>query len=524
MPLDPERRKQLQERLEALQRIQIFQDLNPNNEADLIEMDEERYAMLEIDGGGFHVTYTLELLMRLEQEAGLPCYRLFDLLTGSSAGAFTVALMNSGMTAKELSDFWDGEATELFPYRDPWVGDYLKFLRNTGQNFWEFYTRNTLLTFRGDPLIDKKPFRDFCRRHFGDRRFKEAVQPGRAGMLLMTKDVKSGYILPLGTVPLPGGRYAGVMNSSDLLIRAVMEGAGSAPGIWQPLAHYIDGGFGVFNSPDMLVLATLAHLRSDHFPRSMELMNGDRSIREAYEKKYVSIPEKFYKEENAYKIALMSFGTAISSAELMPTSIAMNPAASSYLWMLYLVSEEVNDTSMSQDWFLSSPQLAPWLDFRRNDLSFSDSVFKSALQLGPFSEHFGKIPGISGQSTTTVTSEDVYWMLWPLDPDYSPFFRALGRSTLRFMEAHNLPGQLFYHGAARLLRNFDPNMPNPKTEPWSQDKFSASLAATLGSVDWLERQPTGKSIAQTLAPSVYSMVPPFFQKDNPMVPNPAEDS
>ena len=70
--------------------VQAYQNLN---------VDQNHRIILSLDGGGVRGILTLQLLKKLEEVAGAPCYEFCDLVAGTSTGAIIAGLIAFGKTA-----------------------------------------------------------------------------------------------------------------------------------------------------------------------------------------------------------------------------------------------------------------------------------------------------------------------------------------------------------------------------------------------------------------------------------------
>src|SRR6185369_13019758 len=66
-----------------------------------LHIPPQNRALLTLDGGGIRGIMTIQLLKALEEQAGAPCFRIFDLCAGTSTGGIIAGLIASGRTALE---------------------------------------------------------------------------------------------------------------------------------------------------------------------------------------------------------------------------------------------------------------------------------------------------------------------------------------------------------------------------------------------------------------------------------------
>ena len=70
--------------------------------------------ILSLNGGGSLGYITLGLLERLEEEAGMPCYKIFDLISGVSTGAIAGFGLANGSSAKEIKELYKKFIPSIF--------------------------------------------------------------------------------------------------------------------------------------------------------------------------------------------------------------------------------------------------------------------------------------------------------------------------------------------------------------------------------------------------------------------------
>src|SRR5258708_30911282 len=89
-------------------RLQAFKNL---------AIDPQRRAILCLDGGGMRGILTIQLLKKLEEIAGIPCYELFDIVAGTSTGAIIAGLITTGHNAIQIEKMYEELVTEVFDKR-----------------------------------------------------------------------------------------------------------------------------------------------------------------------------------------------------------------------------------------------------------------------------------------------------------------------------------------------------------------------------------------------------------------------
>ena len=70
----------------STERLKAFQNLN-------IKVGNR--TILCLDGGGMRGILTIQLLKKLEEVSTLPCYKLFDMVAGTSTGGIIAGLITT---------------------------------------------------------------------------------------------------------------------------------------------------------------------------------------------------------------------------------------------------------------------------------------------------------------------------------------------------------------------------------------------------------------------------------------------
>ena len=283
--------KRLRDRLIVLHRLDICKDLDPNDEIDLLQLWLDRTVILTVDGGGFYILWTMQLLKELETVANrategepalsenrhYPCGDIFDVVAGTSAGAVTAALIGKGWSAEKIErDFWASRAKTIWNYRNPLQGFFLDFLIENNFSLSHYLWRSFFFSV-DPPLVDKKNFRDWAREEFENVTMGEFSTENRMGLFLMSTDMNTGYTVPAGGLINPLAEVRNLVaeagkptapiwcrpGNDSVLVRAALEAAASPPLLVQPLGQYIDAGAGPDNDPTLTVLREIYRLRKD---------------------------------------------------------------------------------------------------------------------------------------------------------------------------------------------------------------------------------------------------------------------
>ena len=94
-----------------------------------LNIDLSDRVIISLDGGGMRGILTIQLLKKLEEVAGIPCFDLFDMVAGTSTGGIIAGLIVKGLTATEIEEKYDELIAEVFHKRPSVTGSSI--LRNT---------------------------------------------------------------------------------------------------------------------------------------------------------------------------------------------------------------------------------------------------------------------------------------------------------------------------------------------------------------------------------------------------------
>ena len=78
------------------------------------------FRILALSGGGYRGLYTAKVLAGLEEVSGIPLYRRFDLIAGTSVGGILGLAVASGRTSMaDAVDLMAERGTEIFGHCGP---------------------------------------------------------------------------------------------------------------------------------------------------------------------------------------------------------------------------------------------------------------------------------------------------------------------------------------------------------------------------------------------------------------------
>jgi predicted acylesterase/phospholipase RssA len=311
---------------------------------DALKINRRNRLLLSLDGGGIRGIMTLQMLKKLEQLAGLPCYELFDMVAGTSTGGIIAGLIASGKTAAQVETL------------------YVELVR-------EVFTKRGLLANRyaNPPEYTKVKYREILKEILLDGTIQDACSKTGTDILITSKDVAAGEETYF-TCFEHKGNYTGTYK--DILLRAALEATMSAPTYFTPLERFVDGGTTTYGNP---VLAAV-----------ME------AVRYGPAGKY-----------STDKLTVFSFGTGCRPQFVPPEKVDNPNGIDALFWLQWLMTESSDDSSDMQTFLLRSRAFSD-LDFRR----FQISLDKESINKLPNRE-LGEKAGVEATWLWDLTDEDV---------------------------------------------------------------------------------------------------------------------
>ena len=91
--------------------------------------------LLSLDGGGIRGIMTLQLLKKLEEVAGAPCYEFVDMVGGTSTGGIIAGLIALGKKAVEIEDLYIRLVKQVFTKKNWAANRFLKPPEYTRKNY-----------------------------------------------------------------------------------------------------------------------------------------------------------------------------------------------------------------------------------------------------------------------------------------------------------------------------------------------------------------------------------------------------
>ena len=290
---------------------------------DKLKIATDKRLILCLDGGGMRGILTIQLLKKLEQTVGIPCYELFDMIAGTSTGAIIAGLITTGHKADDIEKMYTDLVTHVFDKR------------LLGKRFLN------------PPAFTKKEYRGLLKQIVGDTSLQDACSMRDLDLMITAQDISAGEETFFTCFKQPDNSYYGTYK--DVLLRAVMEATMSAPTYFYPLERFLDGGTTTYNNPSLAA-----------FMEAVSYSSADKS-------------------KSLYPISslvMFSFGTGISRQFVKPEATIDPKGVDIMFWLNWIMTETGQDASAMQIHHFRSPIIKQSIDFRRYQISLDPGSIK----------------------------------------------------------------------------------------------------------------------------------------------------
>ncbi len=291
----------------------------------ILQINPSHKAILTLDGGGMRGILTIQLIKKLEEIAGIPCYELFDMVAGTSTGAIIAGLIATGHTALQIEDLYTSLVTEVFDKRC--LGD----------------------RYINPPKFSKDKYRENLHKLIGNISLQDASSKTDIDLLITSQDLSAAEETFFTCFKQMDNTYYGTYK--DVLLRAAMEATMSAPTYFYPLERFVDGGTTTYNNPS---LAAFIEAISYSFPK-------DSGYKSNYQ---------------LNEISLFSFGTGISRQFIQPNKTIHPPGIPLMFWLNWIMTATGQDASAMQVDTFRSPIINKIIDYRRFQISIDPASIK----------------------------------------------------------------------------------------------------------------------------------------------------
>ena len=216
------------------------------------------FRILALSGGGYLGLYSAAVLAALEEQAGEPIGRRFDLIAGTSVGGITAAAVAFELPLSHLVRFFVEEGTEIFSPRAKPSGAVGRLLD---------LSRSVL-----GPKYDNEALRDAVHERLGEATFADALHP----LLLPAVNVTRSLTKVFKTPHAEASRGDERVRVADAVLAACAAPA-YFPSVEIGGALYADGGlFAV--APDQVALHEAEHFMGIDVARVRMLSIGTATV------------------------------------------------------------------------------------------------------------------------------------------------------------------------------------------------------------------------------------------------------
>ena len=338
-----------------------------------LHIPAQNRALLTLDGGGIRGILTIQLLKALEEQAGAPCHRIFDMVAGTSTGGIIAGLIASGKTALEIEALYEQLVTKVFQRRDLFANQFMN-----------------------PPAWSKASYRRLLKELLGDVSLQAACAATGVDLLLTAHDVAEGeetFFSYLHERPADRNRYGVV------LLRAAMEATMSAPTYFSPLERFIDGGTTTYNNPTLAAVLEAVQYGAGTYA--------------------------------AGKLSVFSFGTGCRTQLIAPEQVADPPGPDTPFWLGWLMTESGNDASDMQCDLFRARALFSGCDYRRFQISLDPLAIVNLPNLGLENVH-----ATDAQSLHELTEKELSEIHLD-NVAYFPVMKRLGEGIVSYLRDHS---------------------------------------------------------------------------------------
>ena len=309
-----------------------------------LNIDMDNRAILSLDGGGMRGIMTIQLLKKMEEIAGIPCYEIFDMVAGTSTGAIIAGLIVMGNTASDIEKKYEELVTKVFEKR---------FLGSR---------------FINPPRFSKKTYRRLLKEITDkikkDLTLEQACALHDTDLMITAQDLSAAEetffsCFKQSRPELETDEARGTEKNTtsyygtykQVLLRAVMEATMSAPTYFYPLERFVDGGTTTYNNPSMAAFIEAVSYSTPH-------------------------KDAAWSSYKPGKITMYSFGTGISRQFINPDKTIDLPGFDIKFWLNWIMTQTGQDASAMQVNTLRSPMMSSMIKFRRFQISLDASAIQ----------------------------------------------------------------------------------------------------------------------------------------------------
>jgi patatin-like phospholipase/acyl hydrolase len=198
------------------------------------------FQILSLSGGGYRGLFTVEILKRLEDQAGRPIGQCFDLIAGTSIGGIIAIGLAMGKSAGEIEQVMLDRGEYIFPYGEKPRGLFERFFAKRRQWFEPKYD-GVQLRKAIEQVIDAQTL----------------IGHAKTRLIIPAVNMTKGSVQIFKT-----SHHSSLMVDKKRLAADVAMATSAAP-FFFPMAkmgdnYLVDGGI-VANAPDMCALHEARH-------------------------------------------------------------------------------------------------------------------------------------------------------------------------------------------------------------------------------------------------------------------------
>lgn len=368
-----------------------------------LNIDVRDRVILSLDGGGMRGILTIQLLKKIEEIAGMPCYELFDMVAGTSTGGIITGLIVKGKTAAEIEKLYEELITEVFHKRP--IGN----------------------RFINPPQYSKKKYRERLKEITGyDVTLAQACAEHDLDMMITSRDMSAAEETFFSCFKQKDGSWHGTYK--DVLLRAVMETTMSAPTYFYPLERFVDGGVTTHNNPS---LGAFIEALSYSTPKDE---NGN-------------YPPGEYSLRN---ITVYSLGTGASQKFIKPDKTLDPDGIDISFWLDWLINETNEDASAVQENMFRSVLMQNSVVYRRFQISLDPEALHKLENTDELDENIYGSPWLWDLDKKTLGKIDM------ADMTHFHLMQVIGRQMAKYImdSGNGFAKDMVVHGHDELVTSF----------------------------------------------------------------------
>ena len=327
---------------------------------DVLNIEKDHRTILCLDGGGMRGILTIQLLKKLEEVAGIPCYQLFDMVAGTSTGGIIAGLVTTGHTALQIETLYENLVTKVFDHR--MLGH----------------------RFINPPAFTKEKYRDLLKEVVKDITLEEACRMNDLDLMITSKDMSAAEETFFSCFKQPDGSFFGTYK--EVLLRSVMEATMSAPTYFYPLERFVDGGTTTYNNPSLAAFMEAVSYSIAPKEELASSQNIQPALNPNPKSPSSAEPGTVSLDYQLSKITIFSFGTGISRQFIKPTGTVNPHGIDLTFWLNWLMTEMGQDASAMQVDTFRSPMMKKLVDFRRFQISLDPTAIGKLPNIGSLDE------------------------------------------------------------------------------------------------------------------------------------------